>query len=115
MAAVRSDPRFRVLHGLRIKGFAKQDVLAELAGLSGDELDDRLTALQRDDLAVFREARALWQLTPAGREAHATALAADVGDDGLRAGLREHYGPFLKLNEEFKELCGQWQLREGRP
>lgn len=115
MAATHSDPRFRVLHALRVKGFAKTDVLSELSGLPVEDIEGELAGLQHDELAAFREARSLWQLTPKGREAHAHALAVDVHHPGLREALSEQYGPFLKLNEEFKELCGEWQLRDGSP
>jgi hypothetical protein len=115
MAPVHSDPRFRVLHALRVKGFAKTDVLSELTGLPEPDVEGELVGLKHDELAVFREARALWQLSPKGREAHATALAVDVHHPGLREALSQHYAPFLHLNEEFKELCGEWQLRGGSP
>ena len=112
---ISSDPRFRVLHSLRIKGFAKVDVLSELSGLQVDEVESHLVALQADELAMFREARALWQLSPKGREKHGQALADDVAQAGLRDGLRANYEPFLELNDAFKALCGDWQLRDGDP
>ena len=112
---IASDPRFRVLHALRIKGFAKIDVLCELSGLPAADVDDHLKALQGDELAMFREARALWQLSPKGREAHGAALTTDVKQKGLQAGLRANYDPFLELNDSFKALCGDWQLRDGNP
>jgi hypothetical protein len=115
MTGVPSDPRFRVLHALRVKGFAKVDALTELTGLQPADVDGELAGLQGDELAAFREARSLWQLTPAGREAHANALAVDVHHPNLREGLTEHYVPFLQLNEQFKELCGEWQLKDGSP
>jgi len=115
MAAIHSDPRFRVLHALRVKGFAKTDVLSELTGLPAEDVEGELAGLAHEELAVFREARSLWQLTPKGREEHATALAVDVHYPHLREALSEHYGPFIKLNEEFKELCGEWQLKDGSP
>jgi hypothetical protein len=110
-----SDPRFCVLHALRVKGFAKTDVLVELTGTPSADVERELTALAGEGLAVFREARALWQLSPDGRVAHGRLLAEDVSSDGLRDRLHEHYAPFLQLNEQFKELCGEWQLRDGNP
>jgi hypothetical protein len=111
----QSDPRFRVLHALRVKGFAKVEVLAELTALPVGDVEQHLTALQAEELALFREARALWQLSPGGRTAHAEALAADVSDDGLRKALEPPYSEFLAINEQFKELCGEWQLKDGAP
>ena len=108
----QSDPRFRSFHALRIKGFAKSDVVAEIAALSLDEVEAHLADLQSKEFALFREARALWQLTPGGKEAHRAALAADVTDE-VRAAIHEHYPTFLDLNVAFKELCGDWQLIDG--
>jgi hypothetical protein len=109
-----SDPRFRVFHALRIKGFAKSDVLGDIADLDLDDVEALLSGLRDEGLATFREARALWQLTPEGRSRHAVELAADV-DSAVRAGLAEHYPSFLGLNTQFKMLCGEWQLRDGSP
>ncbi len=111
--ALASDPRFRVHHALRIKGFAKVDHIADLAGVP--DVEGHLTAMQAGELTQFREARGLWQLTPAGREAHPAALEADAGRPGFRDGLAKSYPSFLELNEEFKALCGDWQLKDGAP
>jgi hypothetical protein len=113
--AHQSDDRFRVLHALRIKGFAKTDVLAELCGLPSEDVEGELAGLQHEGLAAFRAPRALWQLTPAGRVAHADLLAHDVAHEHVRERLQAHYEPFLRLNDQFKELCGEWQLRDGSP
>jgi hypothetical protein len=61
-----------------------------------------------------REARELWQLTPVGRDEHRRALQADVGGAALDD-LNEAYAGFLELNEAFKALCADWQLRDGQP
>lgn len=110
-----SEPRFRVHHALRIKGFAKVDHLSPLAGLPEPHVVEHLETLQSNGLTQFREARALWQLTPAGREAHAPLLEADASRPGFRDGLSKAYPNFLTLNEEFKVLCGDWQIRDGAP
>jgi hypothetical protein len=111
--AYESDPRFRVLHALRIKGFAKSDVVADLSALDPDEVDRYLSGFAADELALYREARSLWQLTPKGREVHAAELEADA--QHIREGLEQHYTVFLGINDSFKELCGDWQLRNGEP
>jgi hypothetical protein len=111
--AYDSDPSFRVLHALRIKGFAKVDVLSDLSAVEPDEVEQRLADFQTGEIALFREARALWQLTPKGREVHAEQLASEV--EAIRPLVEPHYPAFLELNEAFKELCGDWQLRAGAP
>ena len=110
-----SSPRVRVHHALRIKGFATIPHLTGLAGVGEPDLIDHLGEMQSEGLSQFREARALWQLTPAGREAHPVLLEADAGRPGFREGLGERYPSFMTLNEEFKVLCGDWQLRDGAP
>ena len=110
-----SDAAFRTLHALRIKGFAKVDVVAEIADVPADDAAAHLDALRAQDLALYREARSLWQLTPAGKEEHAKQLSADIELTGADGRLGAAYDQFLVLNEELKNLCGEWQLRGGQP
>jgi hypothetical protein len=112
--AHQSDPQFCTFHALRIKGFAKPEVLAELTSLPEATVEGHLKDLQAKELTNFREARGLWQLTPAGREAHAAALQADVAGAEIGA-MKGDYHTFLGLNEQFKQLCADWQLKDGAP
>lgn len=79
------------------------------------DVQSHLAGFADNGLVQFRENRGLWQLTPDGREAHAEYLAADL--DGLDpvSALADHYAVFIDLNGRFKELCGDWQLRDGAP
>ena len=112
-----SDPFFRTFHALRIKGFAKSETVAEVADLSIPEVETHLCELRAREWAQLREARMLWQLTPTGREEHRRALHADlvIAGAGALDELRSLYERFMSLNEQFKELCGAWQLRNGAP
>jgi len=110
-----SDPFFRTFHALRIKGFAKADTIAEVADLPLELVDEHLRGLAAREWAQFREARELWQLTAIGREEHHIALAEDVGGAHMSQLLFEPYHQFLELNDRFKHLCGDWQLRGGHP
>lgn len=110
-----SDPFFRTFHALRIKGFGKADVVAEVADLPLPLVDEHLAALAQREWAMFREARQLWQLTPVGRDEHRIALAEDLGGRPIAAELGEPYESFLAINESFKSLCADWQLRDGEP
>ena len=110
-----SDAAFRTMHALRIKGFAKVDVVAEIADVAPDDAEHHLCALRDQELALFREARALWQLTPAGKEEHLRQLAVDIEATGAHGRLAPAYDQFLVLNDELKHLCGEWQLRDGQP
>ena len=108
----RSDPHFLTHHALRIKGFAKVETLVEITSLSTSDVESHLSDLAAREWAMFREARALWQLTPAGKSAHPERLADDVRSVDLAA-VGGHYHGFLELNSAFKVLCGDWQLRDG--
>ena len=110
-----SDPFFRTFHALRIKGFAKADTIAEVADLPLSLVEEHLQGLQAREWAQFREARELWQLTTVGREEHHIALTEDVGGAHMVEQLHGAYHEFLELNERFKLLCGDWQLRGGQP
>jgi len=112
--AHQSEPEFRAFHALRIKGFAKADMVADIADISVGEAETYLKALLDREHAMFREARSLWQITPAGKEAHRAALAADAPANVVAA-LHGTYETFLGINTAFKELCGDWQLRDGQP
>jgi hypothetical protein len=110
-----SDPFFRTFHALRIKGFAKVETIAEVADLPLELVEEHLQGLVAREWAQFREARELWQLTAVGREEHHIALAEDVGGAHMSEQLHGPYQEFLALNESFKVLCGDWQLRDGAP
>jgi hypothetical protein len=107
-----STPDFCTFHALRIKGFATADTLVEMTAQDAATIEGHLAALADSGNAQFRDARALWQLTPDGRAAHTGALSADLAGADLDP-LGAHYEQFLVINGEFKELCGAWQLRNG--
>ncbi len=109
------DP-LTLLHALRIKGFAPAALIAEMTGADLDWSLDELRRFESDGLTRYHQARDFWQVTPAGREAHATWLAGP-GRPGLDAleGVRTAYEKFLVLNVGLKELCVSWQLRDGVP
>jgi hypothetical protein len=111
----RSDPLFCTLHSLRIKGFATVDTLVDLTQHPNSVVEAHLGELASRDEAQFREARALWQLTAVGRERHAEQLRSDVAPVLPNATFSATYAQFIRANEQFKELCGAWQLVDGRP
>ncbi len=100
---------------MRIKGFAALDTLVEMTGISAEDTELALTALAEAGHTQFRENRGLWQLTADGRAAHAEQLATDLDGLDVASALGEHYTAFLTSNSQFKDLCGDWQLRNGEP
>lgn len=109
-----SEPGFLTHHALRIKGFAPTEMLVDMVLLEFPVVEGKLHDMASSGLAVFREARSLWQLTPDGRQAHLEELARDVQKFDLEA-VKPLYLSFLEINDAFKTLCGDWQLREGAP
>lgn len=79
------------------------------------QVEQHLTDFSQNGHVQFRENRGLWQLTADGRVVHVDYLKADLdGLDATRA-LADPYSTFIDLNGRFKELCGDWQLRDGAP
>ncbi|MEM9133563.1 MAG: pyruvate, phosphate dikinase [Actinomycetota bacterium] len=104
--------RFGVVHALRIKGMGTVEVLAAMTGTGGDAVTGVLRELEAAGEAKFMEPRELWLITPDGRTAHEPLLAEQLV--GVDLG-RLPYERFLSLNGEFKQLCTDWQLRDGHP
>ncbi|MDT7726344.1 MAG: hypothetical protein QOI21_2920 [Actinomycetota bacterium] len=113
-----SRPRFLVLHALRVKGLASDDIVGALSGLPADAVRPELESLVEDKLVLRREGRfAGSMLTPAGKQAHEPLLADDVSAPATRAALETAYDAFLPINGDFKRICGSWQTRDetGEP
>ena len=108
-----SDTRLLVLHGLRLKGFAEPEAVADLTGLAHDDVVKHLDALRDEGLVVHREGRLTgWQLTAPGRAEQERLLAEEVDDLGVRAAIEDAYRRFLALNGELLDVCTAWQLRD---
>jgi hypothetical protein len=108
-----SDPDFLVLHALRLKGFAEDDVVATITGLAVDEVGTRLGSLAGSELVARREGRVSgWSLTPAGRTRHGHDIAAELDASGGRDVVKGAYERFLELNQDMLAVCTSWQLRD---
>ena len=111
--AFPSDPDFLVLHALRLKGFAEDDVVAGITGLAGAEVSTRLASLAASELVARREGRVSgWSLTPAGRTRHGADVAAELEESGARDVIKGAYERFLELNQDMLAVCTSWQLRD---
>jgi hypothetical protein len=60
------------------------------------------------------EKRDMYGLLPPGKERQESLIDDYAGDD-VRVGLHAHYADFLALNDEFKQLCTDWQMRGDQP
>jgi hypothetical protein len=112
--AHESDPRTLVLLGLRLKGFAGADVLAETTGVDVATVEGILDDLMSAELAVYREGGQAsgFVLTPPGRAEGTEALDAELAAAGARDTVQAAYDRFLVLNGEMLQLCTDWQVRD---
>lgn len=99
-----------VLHAVRVKGIATPESLAIATGLDAAAVEAALAELEADELVARRPSkrRPGWVLTEAGRDRHASELAA-AHDAAAVAGLEEPYAGFLAVNGEVKGLAARWQ------
>src|SRR3954467_15791251 len=110
---VPSDPRLLVLHGLRLKGFAQPDDVADLVGLQTDDGAGLLDELHAEELVLYRDGRLTgWALTPAGRAEQEERLQAELDEIGRRDPLFDAYKRFLDLNNDLLGVCTAWQMKD---
>jgi hypothetical protein len=96
-----------VLHVLRVRGFVTPDGFRESIGTHPAAI---LAALVADGKVRHIEKRDMYGLLPPGKEYQESLLDQYAGAD-VQAGLHAHYEAFLELNEAFKALCTDWQMR----
>jgi hypothetical protein len=108
-----SDVRLLAMHGLRLRGFAEPDAVAEVVGLDAATVASVLEDLKASELAIYRDGRMTgYMLTPTGRAEHESMLAAELDESGCRDQVQNAYERFLGLNHELLSICTAWQMRE---
>lgn len=111
--AVASPPRLLALHGVRLRGRAEPDVVAEYMGADPAAIGRELRALEAEGMVQHRPGRfAGFSLTPEGRREGERLLAAELDDHGLRHHVEAAYGEFLAFNRQLLTVCTMWQLRD---
>jgi hypothetical protein len=117
-AVPTSDPRLLALHGLRLKGVAPAERVAELYSLDSAELEATYQKAAEDELVLLREGRlAGWALTKAGRAEGEALVHAELDALGARATVHDAYLKFHSHNQDMLALCTSWQLKpsDGDP
>ena len=114
---VESGSEFEVLHALRVKGLAREQVLAALSGVPTQQLAQVCAPLVESGLVLRRAgAMAGYMLTAAGKQRAQELLAADPATIAGRPALAAFDVEFLPGNTDFKQLCHRWQVRpDGTP
>ena len=104
----------RVLHGVRLLGFATAAEIAARARRSEAETSEELLdqqALGRVTWLDFASSCG-WSLTETGRIENERLLGEELDAvDGGRTSLCELYADFLPLNTRLQRACTDWQLR----
>jgi hypothetical protein len=114
-----SDPEFRLMHPLRLRGVVSREWLESVVGEEERAaLSERLAALRDGGLVKELTGRLSgFTLTKEGRARHAELLEEDKAAGDLPTTLRAPYERFLSVNQPFIDLCSAWQMRRdtGEP
>jgi len=95
-----------------LKGFGEAAAVAELTGLTEDDVAGRLDDLQTEGLVLRRDGRlAGWALTAAGRADQEHRLAEELDTHDARGVVDDAYRRFLTLNPAFLQACTDWQMK----
>ncbi len=100
-----------VLHALRVRGWVTPAGFVNSLGSYPVEI---LAPLIDAGEVRHLEARDMYGLLPPGKEHHANLLD-ELAPADVRTGLGACYEAFLELNDVFKQLCTDWQMRNGEP
>ncbi|MBO0922148.1 transcriptional regulator [Cellulomonas sp. zg-ZUI222] len=108
-----SAPDLRVLHAVRVVGFAEVGALARRAGVGADVTEDLLLDAEARGWVTHAAFAGLggWSLTAAGRAEGERRLAAELTDVDGWDEVRAVHRLFLPLNTRLQEACTRWQLR----
>jgi hypothetical protein len=103
-----------VLQTLRVKGFVDTEAVSETVGLSQEDALNVLNQFAEEGMVSYREGRMVgWMITSDGRSYGEQLLANEVDNLGIRLEIETSYKEFSQLNDDFKELCTDWQLKSS--
>jgi hypothetical protein len=104
----------RVLHAVRVLGYAGTARLAQRVALTVDQVDEHLLDAQARGWVAFSSYAGDegWSLTESGRSHGERLLAAELEAAGARATVDEVHRQFLPHNDVVAAACTRWQLTE---
>lgn len=107
----RSDPELRLLHSVRLLGFADTDAIATR---SGSTIDDATRFVRRAEGAGWLEHMTFagltgWFLTDSGRAENERQLAAERNGTDPDGQITSAYRGFLTLNARALRVITDWQ------
>lgn len=99
--------------GLRLKGFAEAQIVADLVGLPVETVTDELTKAAESEFTSYRDGRRTgWTLMPAGRTEIERLASEELDAVGCREVAQSTYEQFLKLNSRMLQTCTDWQVKD---
>lgn len=108
-----ADQVMRVLHGLRTKGMADVDALAQAAGLSTRQVATVLDEIGERNWVRYRDGNRVkgWMLLGEGRAEAERLVGAEIEESGLRPLVQGLYESFRVLDPKLKAACTDFQVR----
>ena len=105
----------RVLHAVRLAGINGADAVVERSEIAASRVASVLTEAQAsgwvEQRVVVRDRRPSgWTLTAQGRRHGEALLAAEVALAGAADALVAAYERFRTVNQQFLDVCTDWQL-----
>ncbi len=105
----------RVLHAVRLAGINGADAVVERSEIAASRVASVLTEAQAsgwvEQRVVVRDRRPSgWMLTAQGRRHGEALLAAEVALAGAAEALVAAYERFRTVNQQFLDVCTDWQL-----
>lgn len=105
----------RVLHAVRLAGINGADAVVERSEVGASRVASVLTEAQAsgwvEQRVVVRDRRPSgWMLTAQGRRHGEALLAAEVALAGAAEALVAAYERFRPVNQQFLDVCTDWQL-----
>ncbi len=99
--------------GLRLKGFAEAQIVADLVGIPVDTVTEELTKAAASEFTSYREGRRTgWTLMPAGRAEIERLASEELDSVGCREVTQSAYEQFLQLNSRMLQTCTDWQVKD---
>jgi len=109
-----NDVGLRVLHAVRMLGYAGTAPVSERAGLPVAQVDEALLDAQAAGQVTWTgfEDDGGWSLTEAGKAAGEKLLAEEMVRAGARVAVESVMDEFESLNHQVTAACTRWQLAE---